>query len=133
MSTSKTFLRSCKALIADLNEKHKSRVTDLAPSMIEELKNYHWPELFESCGIWWSAPSSWPAKALSCRSTCLSYLNSTDELLASWAGTSPAPDNTRANRELQNPASHDRLVQTNSEFQKRRLGLPHFPPYLTGP
>ena len=32
-----------QTLIADLNEKHKSRVTDLDPSVIERLKSYHWP------------------------------------------------------------------------------------------
>ena len=32
-----------QTLIADLNEKHKSRVTDLDPSVIERLESYHWP------------------------------------------------------------------------------------------
>ena len=32
-----------QALIADLNEKHKSRVTDMDLSVIERLESYHWP------------------------------------------------------------------------------------------
>jgi transcriptional regulator with PAS, ATPase and Fis domain len=32
-----------QALIADLNEKHKYRVTDLDPAVIERLESYHWP------------------------------------------------------------------------------------------
>ncbi len=32
-----------QALIADLNEKHKCRVTDLDPAVIERLESYHWP------------------------------------------------------------------------------------------
>ena len=32
-----------QALIADLNEKHKCRVTDLDPPVIERLESYHWP------------------------------------------------------------------------------------------
>lgn len=32
-----------QALVADLNEKHKCRVTDLDPAVLEQLESYHWP------------------------------------------------------------------------------------------